>query len=174
MSDQDSLRRGTGPVPATTMWALLDQVADLERRTAGLYERFAELFRATPLVATYWRELAAEERLHALIVAAAREVFPAAEPALPGNWERQLEALRAVLAVLERRAAAGLSLEDAFDCAEALETSELNAVTALIIRNSGVGFSRLGPLVTRAGLDHHREKVVEGRLAFCSTGKLRH
>ncbi len=157
----------------TTMWVLLDQIADLERRVGRLYERFAELFRLAPLVAAYWREMAAEERLHALIVAAAREVFPATEPALAGQWPQQLADLGALLLTLETRAQQGMSLEEAFTCAETVEASELNAVTALIIHHSGNGFSRLGPLVSHAGLDQHREKVLQARQTFCSAEKTR-
>jgi len=155
------------------MWALLDQIADLERRVGRLYERFADRFRAAPLVAAYWRDMADEERLHALIVLAAREVFPATEPALPGGWQQQLTNLGALLLSVEARAQQGVSLEEAFACAETVEASELNAVTALIIRHSGKGFSRLGPLVTEAGLDHHHEKLLQARQTFCSAEKPR-
>lgn len=157
----------------TTMWVLLDRIADLERRVGSLYERFAEMFRAAPPVAAYWREMAAEERVHALIVAAAREVFPATEPAVAGQWQPQLAAVEALLLAWEARAQQAMSLEDAFICAEAVEASELNAVTALIIRHSGGGFSRLGPLVRHAGLDHHQEKVLQARQTFCPAEKPR-
>ena len=158
---------------STTMWVLLDQIADLERRVGRIYERFADLFRLAPLVAAYWRDMAAEERLHALVVAAAREVFPATEPAPVGRWQQQLGDLGRLLRTLEARAQQGMSLEEAFTCAETVETSELNAVTALIIRHSGGGFSRLGPLVSHAGLDRHREKVLQARQSFCSAEKTR-
>ena len=155
------------------MWVLLDQIADLERRVGRLYERFAEFFRPAPLVAAYWHDMAADERLHGLIVAAAREVFPATEPALAGEWQQQLRDLGALLLTLETRAQQGLSLEEAFTCAETVEASELNAVTALIIRHSGAGFSRLGPLVSHAGLDQHLGTVLQARQRFCSAEKTR-
>ncbi len=157
----------------TTMWVLLDRIADLERRVGALYERFAEMFRAAPLVAAYWREMAAEERVHALIVAAAREVFPATEPAMAGQWQPQVAAVERLLADWEARAQEAMTLEDAFTCAEGVEASELNTVTALIIRHSGGGFSRLGPLVRHAGLDHHQEKVLQARQNFCPAEKSR-
>jgi hypothetical protein len=151
------------------MWGLLERVADLERRVGALYERFAELFRPQPLVAAFWREMASEERLHALIVAAAREVFPATAPAPPGAWSTQLADIDRRLFSIEARATTGVSLNEAFTCAEELEASELNAVTESIIRHAGGGFSRLGPLVGQSGVDRHHDKVLEARQRFLST-----
>lgn len=149
-----------------TMWHLLERVADLERRVGALYDRFAELFRESPLIAGFWREMAGEERLHAVIVAAAREVFPATAPAPPGEWTARLAEIDTLLSAAESRAVPGLSGPEAFDCAEQLEASELNAVTESIIRHAGAGFSQLGPFVRRSGVDHHRDKVLEARRRF--------
>jgi len=149
-----------------TMWHLLERVADLERRVGALYERFAALFRQSPLVAAFWLEMAGEERLHALIVAAAREVFPATAPAPPGEWSARLAEVEKLLSAIEARAVAGVSAQDAFAGAEQLEASELNAVTESVLRHAGTGFSRLGPFVARSGVDRHRDKVLEARRRF--------
>jgi hypothetical protein len=145
------------------MWALLERVADLERRVGSLYERFAALFRARPLIAAFWNEMAGEERLHAVLVAATREVFPVTAPAPPGEWAVQLTAIEQRLAAVEVRAAAGVTLYDAFASADEIERSELNAVTELIIRHAGRGFSRLAPFIEQSGVDHHRDKLLEAR-----------
>jgi hypothetical protein len=150
-----------------TMWRMLERVAELERRVAALYERYADLFRRSPLVATFWAEMAGDERLHALIIAAAREVFPATAPALPGNWQERLADIDALLSGIESRATAGLALEEAFDAAERLEASELNTVTEFIIRQAGIGFSRLAPLVGGSEMDRHQDRVTEARQRFC-------
>jgi hypothetical protein len=149
-----------------TMWHLLERVAELERRVGALYDRFAELFRQSPLIADFWREMAGEERLHAVIVAAAREVFPVTAPAPPGEWSARLAEIEELLSAVESRAVTGLSLADAFACAEQVEASELNAVTESVLRHAGAGFSRLGPFVARSGVDRHRDKVLEARRRF--------
>lgn len=151
-----------------TMWALLDRVADLERRVGVLYERWAEVFRQLPLVAAFWRDMAGEERLHALIVGAAREVFPPTAPAVPGSWTQQLEAVEQLLARTETDAPAALSLEDAFARAEQIESSELDTVRMLIVEHAGTRFSRLAPLIDRSGVDRHRDKVLQAQHRFCS------
>lgn len=156
---------GKTPV-AETMWALLERVAGLERRVGALYARFAVLFRARPLIAAFWNEMASEERLHALLVAATREVFPVTAPAPSGEWARQLGGIEQRVGVLEARAANGITVPEAFAGAEELEASELNAVTALIIQHAGRGFSRLGTFIDRAGVDHHRDKLLEARRRF--------
>jgi len=151
---------------AETMWALLERVAALERRVGALYQRFAALFRPRPLIAAFWSEMAGEERLHALLVAATREVFPVTAPAPSGEWARQLGGIEQRLGALEARAATGISAYEAFAGAEELEASELNAVTELIIRYAGRGFSRLGGFIEQAGVDHHRDKLLQARRRF--------
>lgn len=150
-----------------TMWGLLERVVDLERRAGALYDRFADLFRDVPLAAVFWRDMASEERLHALIVAAAREVFPATAPAPSLPWDEKLSAIERLLSGAEANVCPDLPLEEAFAQAEVLETSELNAVTALIVQHAGPGFSRLGTMVGRAGVDQHAEKLLEARQRFC-------
>jgi hypothetical protein len=153
-------------VSGATMWRLLERVAGLERRVSVLYQRFAELPGTSAAVAAFWREMASEERLHALIVAAAREVFPAAAAAPAGEWTRALADAEAQVAAAEAAAARRLTIGEAFVRAEALERSELNAITQAIILHAGSGFSRLGPLVGPSGVDRHRDKVLEARKRF--------
>lgn len=151
---------------AVTVWALLERVAQLERRVGALYGRFATSFRQRPLVAAFWAEMASEERLHTVLVAATREVFPVTAPAPAGEWGAQLAAIEQQLDGFEAQAA-GVELHEAFSNAEALEASELNAVTELIIRHAGRGFSRLGAFVERSGVDHHRDKLLQAHRRFC-------
>ena len=162
--EQDGSERRRDP----TMWGLLDRAADLERRVGALYDRWAELFRHLPLVAAFWREMAGEERLHALIVGAAREVFPPTAPALPGAWNQQLEGIEKLLADIESELSAEASLEKAFARADELESSELDTLRALIVEHAGTRFSRLAPLVGSSGVDRHREKVLQAQHRFCS------
>ena len=151
-----------------TMWALLDRVAEFERRVGALYDGFAEQLRDRPSVAAFWREVASDERLHALVVSAAREVFPAAAVALPGDWKGRLGQLDRLLSNVESNAKTRLPVEKMFAYAEALETSELNALTRLIIEQAGTGFSQLGPLVDCSGVDRHRDRVLGARRRFCA------
>ena len=148
------------------MWRLLDEVAALERRVGALYERLATACAALPPLAEFWHEMAAEERLHALVITAAREAFPPSEPLPPGDWTLRLDQIAALVARAESQAASGIQLAASFDCAEAIEASELNAVTGLIIGRAGAEFSRLGSLAAHAGVDHHREKVLQARRRY--------
>lgn len=150
-----------GGQQAATMWELLDRAAELERRVGALYAQFAEVFRHLPLVAAFWRELAGEERLHALIVGAAREVFPPTAPALPGGWSQQLEQIDKLLTRIEAGVSAELSLDQAFARAGEIEASELDTLRILIVEHAGTRFSRLAPLVGSSGVDRHRDKVLD-------------
>lgn len=150
------------------MWELLDRAADLERRVGTLYAQFAEMFRQLPLVAAFWSEMAGEERLHALIVGAAREVFPPTAPALPGGWTEQLEGIDKLLTQIESAVSADLSLENAFARAAEIESSELDTLRLLIVEHAGTRFSRLAPLVGSSGVDRHRDKVLQAQHRFCT------
>ena len=149
-----------------TMWGLLERLAEMERRVGTLYARFAEVFQRRPLVADFWRELAAEERLHAVVIAATREVFPPSTLAPPGEWGTQLSGIAQRLSAAERRASDRLPLHEALTWAEELEASELNTLTHVIVEHAGGGFSRLAPLVGQCGVDAHRDKLLQARRRF--------
>lgn len=144
------------------MWQVLERLANLERRVAALYAGFAYSVRHLPPVAAFWREMAADEDMHALVIAAAREVFPPSASPPSEDWARQLAVVEALLDRVEAQLERGLSPAAAFACADEIECSELNAVTGLILQRAGGDFSDLVQLGAYWPVDRHREKVARG------------
>jgi hypothetical protein len=152
------------------VWRLLERIADLERRVGAIYDHFAERAAHVPPVAAFWREMAGDERMHAVVITAAREIFAPSESPPPGDWSRDLRAVEELIHAVEDDVRRGtLSLGDAFGHADRLERSELNAVSSLIIEHAAVSFSRLDPLLAHWPIDRHYDKLVQGRerLAAC-------
>lgn len=150
------------------MWALIERIADLERRTGALYGRFAEAAQHLPPTAAFWREMAADEELHALLVTAAREVFPPSMAAPRGDWERQLAAVTTLLDRVEDEARAGISPTAALARAEEIERSELNLLTRLVLERAGVDFSRLVPLAGDWFDDRHHARLARARATLAT------
>lgn len=152
-----------------TVWRLLERVAELERRVGTLYDQFAARASHLPPVAAFWREMAADERMHAVVITAARELFAPTESPPSGDWARELRAIEELVRAVEDELGTGLPLAAAFARADQLEGSELNTVSKLIIEHAAAGFSRLGPLLAAWPVDRHHEKLTRGwdRLAAC-------
>jgi rubrerythrin len=152
-----------------TVWRFLERIAECERRVGTIYDRFAARASHLPPVAAFWREMAADERMHAVVVTAARELFAPTESPPSRDWARELGAIEELIRTVEDELGAGLPLADAFARADRLEGSELNTVSKLIIEHAAAGFSRLGPLTTAWPIDRHREKLARARdrLAAC-------
>lgn len=149
------------------MWNLLQQLAQRERRAGEIYQRLAGSFADLPSVAAFWREMAADEEIHALILEAAREVFPpTAPPPEVAGWTRKIAEVDALLEQVRAEVGASLSLAEALARAEELERSELNQLTAFLVQRAAREFSRLEFLVLDFHLDRHREKLAMARARF--------
>jgi len=151
------------------MWRLLERIAKLERRVSAIYDAYAVRASHVPPVAAFWREMAADERMHAVVIAAARELFAPSESPPASEWARELIDIEELIRTVEAELSGPLSLADAFARADQLEGSELNTLSKLIIEHAGTGFSRLGPLLTDWPVDRHHDKLAQGweRLAAC-------
>ena len=103
-----------------------DGFISLEDRSAALYLELSVRFFDNPELSWFWVEMAMEEKQHAGMLQHCREAGVFA-PELPDKDEIQL--LNALFRQLEARLAEPqLALDDAFEMAIELETSEINDV----------------------------------------------
>ena len=154
----------------TSMWGLIETVADMEGRVGQIYTGFAKMFSSRPRVVEFWQEAAADERMHALLIGATREVFTASTPAPNGKWSTQLKKLDGLVKGVEAELQMGLPLVDALSRAEAIERSELGMMTALILGRAEAAFSRFRRLRKLWRVDAHAEKLAHARARFCGRG----
>jgi hypothetical protein len=88
------------------VWRLLERIAELERRVAAIYDASAARASHLPHVAAFWREMAADERMHAVVITAARELFA---PTPPGEWTRELAAVEELVRSLNVSMSGGVA-----------------------------------------------------------------
>ena len=155
------------PTATTSMWQLIETVADMERRVGRIYTHFAEMFPSRPGVAAFWRDVAADERMHASLVKSARDVFPATAPAPEGNWPARLTTLDARLKSIEAELGTRLPLVEAMARAEALEGSELNLMTGMVLDRAEATSAQFGRLGKLWRVDAHAAKMADARARFC-------
>ena len=108
---------------ATTVY---DGFIRLEERSAALYLELSVHFFNNPELSWFWVEMAMEEKQHAGMLQHCREAGVFASD-LPGR--DQIQKLNALFRKLESRLSSpSLSLDDAFEMAIELESSEINDV----------------------------------------------
>jgi hypothetical protein len=146
----------------------------LEDRSAALYLELSVRFFDNPDLSWFWIEMAMEEKQHAGMLQHCREagVFTAELPD-----KNQIQRLNALFRRLEMRLAEPkLTLDDAFEMAIELETSEINDVygrlTAPIqgpahVRRKKVELSVAGHLerLSEAAANFHASPAIQARLA---------
>lgn len=139
------LSRSRGAFPALQHWVRMDTIVHrrpgvramkaeqiyegfigFEERSAGLYLDLSVRFADDPALRWFFVDMAMEEKQHAGMLQHCREAGVFAEE-LPGNEE--VQRLDGLFKKMEQRiGAAGLTLDDAFDCAIKLESSEINDI----------------------------------------------
>ncbi|MEN4010410.1 MAG: ferritin family protein [Chloroflexota bacterium] len=118
-----------------TIGKLFEYAIQMEESAEVFYRRLGELFSPYPAVADFWLGYADEEHAHAAILRQTRDTLGAEELAQPAR----ADLLRDVHRCFELASAKTLQkirdLEEAYQLAIELETSETNAVFEFLILN---------------------------------------
>ena len=116
MSDRQSVR------------ILFEYAIAAEHYARELYSEFGRRFAADPRVAAFWQRYAAEEIGHSRWLEQLLKKLPPETCDAPADFDR-LEAARHVIKVPLAQALAGVeTLEDAYQLAHELESSEINTI----------------------------------------------
>jgi rubrerythrin len=116
MSDRQSVR------------ILFEYAIAAEHYARELYGEFGRRFAADPRVAAFWQRYAAEETGHSRWLEQLLKKLPPETCDAPADFDR-LEAARHVIKVPLAQALAGVeTLEDAYQLAHELESSEINTI----------------------------------------------
>ena len=121
MSDRQSVR------------ILFEYAIAAEHFARELYREFERRFAADPRVAAFWQRYAAEEMGHARWLEQLLKKLPPETCDAPTDFDR-LEAARHVIKVPLAQALAGVeTLEDAYQLAHELESSEINTIFEFLL-----------------------------------------
>lgn len=139
----------------------LREFSRIEARIGDLYERFAADRADVPELADFWRDMAAEERTHAGILEAAAEYFASSPEREPIDHEL-IAVVRGYLAAISG-STSSLTVTETLAIALDVETLELDAVFAELVRRSGGEFTRISREIDLAlsGLAHHEQGLHE-------------
>lgn len=131
------------------------QAAVLEYRMARFYRALAGRFAAQPAASEFFHQMADEEEEHGRLMELCRYTVTTHPQIryMPDIREGQMAALARRLRRLEARAA-DLTLEQALQLTEELETSEINAIFDRLLRQVGNAPSRLFADALQAAGEH--------------------
>jgi len=142
----------------TTFADLLASGIQLEAQTQHVYQEFANLFAHCPDVAAFWRALAAEEASHKNRLIQIRDGMSRERLARPGDV-KMLQAAQRLLAVdLGERLAEVRDLDDAYELANDLESSETNTIFQFFLTELSQDMHVVSALMR--DLDEHVERLM--------------
>jgi rubrerythrin len=112
---------------------LFEYAIAAEHYARELYREFERLFTADPRVAAFWQRYAAEETGHATWLERLLKQLPPETCNAPADSDK-LEAARRIIKVPLATALAGVeTLEDAYQLAHELESSEINTIFQFLL-----------------------------------------
>jgi rubrerythrin len=118
-----------------TILELFEKAIAAEKLAEELYHRLAALFTHEPDVAEFWEQYAGEEVGHARWLARYRDQLSLETLSQPADSEALAAAERALRLSIDQQVRNIKTLEDAYQLANELESSETNAVFEFIITN---------------------------------------
>ncbi|MEN6335920.1 MAG: ferritin family protein [Phycisphaerales bacterium] len=147
-------------VKQATVEDLLDLGIQLEAGLQRLYQEFAGMFGHCPEVAAFWRVLAVDEASHKNRLIQARSVLCGERLARAADAKTVREAQRLLDVEMRERPGEVRNLDDAYELANDLESSETNTIFRFFL-------SELHPDVSVASilmrdLDVHVERLMTG------------
>jgi rubrerythrin len=116
------------PDPDKTIERLIEAAIAIECQAAGIYQTFSEQFTQVPGLSAFWQSLNKDEIEHAAILKDTRSLLtPEQLSTQPGDkmWE-DITVIRRMMD--QDPAAAVRTLDDAYELAHELESSETNAI----------------------------------------------
>lgn len=147
-----------------TLGELIDQAISWETELRDLYAGLSEAFPAYPSINEFWKHMAIEESSHGTLLRDARAAIPDVQLSRRlGDSETQLvAAARETMAIASETAVR--TLDDAYEIAHTLESSEINTIFRLLLM-APISGEDMGELLA-AQFEEHIEKLNEFGLRY--------
>lgn len=113
--------------------ALFGYALAAENYAEAIYLQFERMFAADPIVAAFWQRYAAEERGHARWVESLLAKLPEETRSAPADSEMLETACHMIATPLDKALAEIETLEDAYQLAHELESSEVNTIFEFLL-----------------------------------------
>lgn len=120
-------------MPEKTIQALFERAIRWETQARDLYSNLANLFSHEPEVTEFWKQLSKDESGHVRILKEILNKIPTEKRLVEVSTEQWNSVTRVEELIKEASARKILTLNDAYELAHDLETSEVNALFKMIV-----------------------------------------
>jgi len=156
-------------VSDTTFEWLLDKAISWETTAQGLYEALEVAFSAHAIVSTFWHMMSVDEAHHGDVLRTIRDAMPPERLAEPVG-RSEVGFVRLVDELLADAGARRIAtLDDAYELAHELESSEINTVFRLLV--VGTMETTAKQRLLEVQFDEHAERLVNFSLAYDPTAR---
>lgn len=154
----------TGTEQQTTLEVLFESAIRIEELAGIFYRELAERFVAHPHSVALWRSLAADEDMHARVLARVLAAAPAEKRTSPAPVETWV-AVAEVLQRMEQDPVGSIkSLQDAYELAHEFEHSEVNAIFEFLSIDLLPG--AIEAEFVRTHIAQHQQKLADFRQSY--------
>lgn len=158
------------------MTEVLRRCSDLEQRVADIYSQFAGSLNDDRELESYWLGMAEEEKHHGKILTAERaalEVDSDTGYFMP-EFPAKLAEMDTLLKQVEEKARIGVTKDEAFTLALALEQSELNTIYRDLVLMGRTAVKLMARHMDQSlSLPKHQQDLLEGITRFAPSDAVR-
>ena len=151
----------------------LERFAEIERLVSKVYFRFSHLFMNQLELRDFWWEMAVQEEQHSSILLACREMIKNYEDEEldPSISRAKADQLKGELTAYLRKGTRSLSVEEAFQIALEIETSEIDVIYGKLLQ---LGGPKIATTLENLGVPAsvQRQKLKAALRRFCSDPNL--
>lgn len=151
----------------------LERFAEIERLVSKIYFRFSHLFLDHSQLRDFWWEMAKQEEQHAHILLACKEIVGnyKDEHLDPSITREKADELKAQLSVYLTKGAPSMTVDEVFEAAVEIETSEIDAIYSKLLV---LGGPKIAKTMENLGVPAsvQRQKLKSALLQFCKDPKL--
>jgi hypothetical protein len=160
-------------VAAKVRFDPLERFAEIERLVSKIYFRFSHLFLDDSQLRDFWWEMAKQEEQHSLILLACKEVVGnfKDERLDPSITREKADRLREELAGYLAGGTPSMTVDEAFEAALRIETSEVDAIYSKLLQ---LGGPKIAKTMENLGVPAsvQRQKLKAALLQFCKSPAL--
>jgi rubrerythrin len=116
-----------------TIQLLLELAINWETQAQDLYANFAKLFSHEPKVSAFWKQLSKDESRHRKVLKDFLNEIPREKLLAEMGNEQRTSVIRVEVLIKEATGSKIQTLDDAYELAHQLETSEINTLFKLLV-----------------------------------------
>jgi rubrerythrin len=118
-----------------TIQLLFELAINWETQAYDLYAKFAELFSHEPKVSAFWKQLSKDESRHRKVLKDFLKEIPREKLLAEMGSEQRKSVIRVEGLINEATSSKIQTLDDAYELAHQLETSEINKLFKMLVNN---------------------------------------